>query len=76
MVDLLMGLLKYQAKKNEVSVTSMASRKDVEQLVRGKGDMPLMSGWRYELGGRTLSEFLQGKVSASVENQQLILTGY
>lgn len=75
LADILMGLLKYQAKKNEVSVTSMASRKDVEQLVRGKGDMPLMSGWRYELGGRTLSEFLQGKVSASVENQQLILTG-
>lgn len=75
LADILMGLLKYQAKKNEVSVTSMASRKDVEKLVRGKRDMQLMSGWRYELGGRILSEFLQGKVSASVENQQLSLTG-
>jgi ribonuclease D len=73
LADILMGLLKYQAKKNEVSVTSMASRKDVEQLVRGKRDMPLMSGWRYELGGRMLSEFLQGKVSASVQDQQLNL---
>jgi len=68
-----MGLLKQQAKKNEVSVASMASRKEVERLARGKRDIALMSGWRYELGGKVLAEFLEGKINLGVADQQLIL---
>ena len=74
LADMLMALLKYQAKKNNVSVNSMASRGDVEQLVRGKREIPLMHGWRYELGGRVLMEFLQGELTASVHDRQLKLT--
>ena len=73
MADILMGLLKQQAKKNDVSVASMASRKDVEQLARGKRDIALMNGWRYELGGKVLTEFLEGKINLGVVDQQLIL---
>jgi len=72
--DMLMGLLKQQAKKNEVSVASMASRKEVERLARGKRDIALMSGWRYELGGRVLAEFLEGKITLGVADRQLVLS--
>jgi len=73
MADILMGLLKQQAKKNEVSVASMASRREVERLARGKRDIPLMSGWRYELGGKVLNDFLEGKVTLGVNDHQLAL---
>jgi ribonuclease D len=74
MADILMGLLKQQAKKNEVSVASMASRKEVERLARGKRDIALMSGWRYELGGKVLIQFLEGKISLGVADRQLVLS--
>jgi len=73
LADILMGLLKQQAKKNTVSVASMASRKEVEKLARGKRDIALMSGWRYELGGKALADFLDGKLRLGVEDQQLVL---
>ena len=73
LADILMGLLKHQARKNDVSVASMASRKEVEQLVRGKRDIPLLSGWRYELGGRALKEFLNNEIALGVHNHVLEL---
>jgi len=69
--DILMALLKQQAKKNEVSVGSMANRKDVESLVRGERDGSLLSGWRYELAGKVLIEFLEGGSSLSIVDNQL-----
>ena len=71
--DILMGLLKQQAKQNDVSVASMASRKEVERLARGKRDIALMSGWRYELGGRVIAEFLEGQITLGVAGHQLVL---
>ena len=70
----MMGLLKHQARRNDVSVASMASRKEVEQLVRGKRDIPLLSGWRYELGGRVLNDFLNNEIALSVSNRVLELS--
>ena len=74
LADILMGLLKHQARRNDVSVASMASRKEVEQLVRGKRDIPLLSGWRYELGGRVLNDFLNNEIALSVSNRVLELS--
>ena len=73
LADILMGLLKHQARKNDVSVASMASRKEVEQLVRGKREIPLMSGWRYELGGRVLVEFLNNELLLGVHDHGLAM---
>lgn len=73
-VDILMGLLKQQAKKNAVSMALMASRKEVEKLVCGKRDIALMSGWRYELGGKVLAGFLDGKLKLGVQSRQLVLS--
>lgn len=70
--DLLMGLLKHQARLNAVSVPSMASRKEVEGLVKGKRDIPLLSGWRYQLGGKTLLEFLEGDLKLAIDDHQLV----
>jgi ribonuclease D len=71
--DILMALLKQQSKKNDVSVGSMASKKDVDRLARGKRDIALMTGWRYELGGKVLVEFLEGSLALSVSDNQLVL---
>lgn len=72
--DVLMALLKRQSQQNEVSISSMASRKDIERLVQGARDVPVLSGWRYELGGKTLLAFLEHSLSLSLKDHQLQLT--
>lgn len=71
--DVLMALLKFQSKKNRVSVNSLASKKEIDRLARGKRDLPLLSGWRYELGGKALVDFLDGQVVLSVNEMQFEL---
>ncbi len=69
--DMLIALLKQQSQKNDVSISTMANRKEIEQLVRGKRDIPLLSGWRYELGGKVLLEFLGGGAVLQMNNNIL-----
>lgn len=72
--DVLMALLKQESRKSGVGISSMASRKQVECLVRGERDIPLLGGWRYELAGKTLMDFLSGSLALSMSDQQLRLT--
>lgn len=73
--DILMSLLRYQAKVNKVSAGSLASKKDIERLVRGKQDIPLLHGWRYEMGGRMLQQFMQGEIRISLADNELLIEG-
>jgi ribonuclease D len=60
LADVLMGLLKQQAQKFQLSPNLLANRKSIEKLARGERDTELMSGWRYEHGGKAILEFLDG----------------
>lgn len=74
LADILLALLKQQAKSFDLSPGLLANRRDIERLVRGKRDIPLMQGWRFEHGGRALVEFLDGEVTLKYSNNQLVLT--
>ena len=51
-----MNRLRDTADREKISPGLLANRSDIESLVSGGRDMPLMSGWRYDLVGRKLSE--------------------
>jgi len=65
LVDALNALLRLQAAKGDVSVASLANRAELERLVRGERDLPLLREWRLEMAGRELLEFLEGRRSLS-----------
>jgi ribonuclease D len=46
--------LRASAKINNINPTLLASRKDIEYWVQTDGEIPLMTGWRYELVGKHL----------------------
>lgn len=50
----LMGTLRELAEKHRVSTPLLATRKEVEALVQGQRDLPLLRGWRRELAGERL----------------------
>jgi ribonuclease D len=51
-----MALLRETAQREKISPALLANRSDIESLVSGDRDIRLLSGWRYDLIGRELSE--------------------
>jgi ribonuclease D len=69
-VDLLETYLRVRAPDLKIGAGCIASRKDLAELVRAAlsgdlagADLPLLKGWRRELVGNDLLEFLQGRAT-------------
>lgn len=69
-VDALMALLRQRCDEQSITPAAVASRKDVEALVRDE-ETSLRQGWRYEIVGQQLEDFLNGKLSLSGSHKQL-----
>ena len=72
-VDLLMAVLRLRGNENEVSPSLLASRKQLEALVAGEGDVPVLHGWRAELAGHDLQAVLAGEKSVRVVDGALVV---
>ena len=71
LTDCLMAIVNLSADKNNISPRCLCSRKDLEQLSRGKRDLAILNGWRYELAGKELLGFLLGKTRLEYQAGQL-----
>lgn len=60
--DCLMAICRAEADKNQIALASVVSKKEIDQLVVGKSDSKLLSGWRYLMVGQLLQQFLQGEI--------------
>jgi len=75
MVDALMAVLRLKAAGGDVSAASIANRAELERLVRGERQLPLLEGWRLEMAGRELLDFLEGRQALKTEAGALKLSG-
>ena len=73
--DALMALLRQYCDVNSISPTAVSSRKEIELMVSGETDLAILQGWRYEIVGQYLQDFLNGKLSVSADNNQLHIKG-
>ncbi len=71
LVDILMTYLKTLAAENQISPASLTTRKEIEKLVRGERDLPLLHGWRAHIAGQPLLDMLAGRISLRVEQGRL-----
>lgn len=55
----LLARLRQLAEQHRVSAPLLATRREVEALVSGRRDLPLLSGWRRELAGEELLRLLE-----------------
>ncbi|MCW9013552.1 MAG: ribonuclease D [Gammaproteobacteria bacterium] len=72
LVDSLMGLLKLMAHKHHISPAILATRKELEALMRGEDKLPLLTGWRYAHAGQELVKYLDGHLCLSAQSDKLI----
>jgi ribonuclease D len=66
-----MSLLRKYCIEQEIAPTAVASRKDIEKMVSGETDIPLLQGWRNEIVGHHLTAFLNGELTISTDQNQL-----
>ena len=69
--DCLMALCRLISEQNEIALASVATKKELDQLIVGKRDNNLCRGWRYEMLGQHLVHFLEGGLSLDCEQGQL-----
>ncbi len=63
--DCLMAICREVTERNEIALSSVATKKDIDLFVLGSRDTRLSRGWRYEMLGKYLSAFLEGELSLS-----------
>ena len=71
MVDYLSTGLRLIAEQHQLSPLAIASRKELEKLVRGETDCVLHEGWRQSLAGQTLNALLRGEQQLAVRDGKL-----
>ena len=73
LVDVLMAVLRARGAEHEVSPALLANRKELENLILGQTDSPVLHGWRAELAGHDLQAVLSGKRVIQVTDGRLEL---
>jgi ribonuclease D len=73
MADLLGACLRLVADQHQLSPQAIATRKELEKLVRGEGDCILLEGWRHSLAGATLQAVMRGETQLLVRDGALRL---
>jgi len=72
--DCLMALCRIIAEDNQIAVATLATRKDIDNLITDRKNSRLSQGWRFSLAGEKLLNFLHGQSALSVSNEQIRLS--
>ncbi|MDP1707764.1 MAG: ribonuclease D [Gammaproteobacteria bacterium] len=71
LVDALMATVRLRGAQNATSTASLVTRKELERLVLGERDLPILHGWRGALVGHDLLALLQGESMLKVRQGKL-----
>lgn len=73
--DLLKLLLKIRGRELNVASRLIARSDDLEALAVGRrDDIPMMTGWRYEVFGRAALDLVEGRMGFAVRNGKLVMS--
>lgn len=73
LVDFLMGIVRLRAIANDVTPAVLATRKELERLVLHHDDVSVLKGWRFELVGNDLKQFMDGKKTIRINRDEINL---
>ncbi len=71
--DCLMALCRVISEQNSIALATLATRKDIDNLILNQKSSRLAQGWRFDMAGEQLLEFIHGQSSIGVEDQALKL---
>ena len=72
-IDVLSAVVRIRAEENALNPVILATRKEIEQLVFGEENCPLLHGWRYNMAGEQLQGLLEGKFNLSLSSDSVVI---
>jgi ribonuclease D len=75
LVDVMMALLRERCREQAISPGAVAGRRNLEKLIMGERDIPLLHGWRATVAGQSLLALLEGELSLTVRDGRLQVQG-
>ncbi len=72
-IDVLSAVVRLRAEENSLNPVILATRKELEQLLFGEEDCPLLHGWRYNMAGKELLGLLQGECTLSLTPDTVLI---
>ncbi|PPD31395.1 MAG: ribonuclease D [Methylomonas sp.] len=73
-MDVLGAIVRIRAEENSLNPIILATRKELEQLLFGDEECPLLHGWRYNMAGQELQGLLQGQYSLSLTKDNVVIS--
>ncbi len=73
-LDVLTAVVRMRSEENALNPVILASRKDLEGLLFGNEDSPILIGWRYSMVGKELQDLLKGRCSLTLKDDQVLVT--
>ncbi len=74
LVDMLMALLRERCQQQRISPSAVTGRRELERLVLGESEIPLLHGWRAAIAGQALQALLYGELTLSIEQGRLMVS--
>lgn len=72
MLELLQALVHVLSEKEQVSPAALTNRRELERLIIGERELPIVQGWRRAAAGQTLMDLLEGRLSVAIENGRVV----
>ncbi|WP_031432678.1 ribonuclease D [Methylomarinum vadi] len=72
-LDVLTAVVRIRAEENSLNPIVLATRKDLEKLIFGENDVPLLHGWRYTMVGEELQCLLDGCCSLNLSKENVVI---
>jgi ribonuclease D len=73
-VDVLQAVVRLVGEENRINPAVLANRNQLEQLLLGNTDVPVLQGWRRQLAGERLQGFLDGNFTIRMSGGELSIT--
>ena len=74
-LEIVKMLLRVQAARHGVAAKLIAAGDDLEALVLGETDIPVLKGWRYEVFGQSAQALLSGRLSMKLRDGEVVFDG-
>lgn len=72
-VDAMSAIVRLRARENNIALQTLASHSDLCDVARGY-DAPVLQGWRKQMVGDELLDFLDGNIALSCSKKNLVVT--
>jgi ribonuclease D len=66
-------MLKFRSEDSDVAPRLICRSDEIEKIAAGERDLPVLSGWRYDLFGKDALDVIEGRVAFYIEGGKLAM---